>query len=185
MNTSPFTAALLAGGRSSRMGQDKATLLWEGKALWKRQIELLESLHPEHLLISGRPDGPYISSSYPVVFDRENNLGPLAGLKSLLENCTTPRLLVLAVDMPWMTLSLLQQLLQENEALVPQCEGWWEGTAAVYPREILPLIETSLKTSDRSFQSLLTRAKEQKLIRSWIVPSQFRSCFQSWNSPLM
>jgi molybdopterin-guanine dinucleotide biosynthesis protein A len=165
------------------MGQDKAALLWEGKALWKRQMEILESLRPQELLISGRPDGPYIGSSYPIVFDQEEDQGPLSGLKSLLEVCSTPRLLVLAVDMPWITPSLLQKLLEFNEPMVPRSEGWWVGTAAVYSKEILPLLEASLKTSDRSFQSLVSRAEEEKIVRTWIVPPPCQASFRSWNSP--
>src|SRR5690606_17093824 len=136
----PFTAALLAGGKSSRMGQDKATLTFEGQLLWKRQIGLLESLKPAQLLISGRKDGPYADSGYEIVQDHQKNLGPLAGLQSVLEQCRTTRLLLLAVDMPWMTHSVLNKLSSSKACLVPWHDNWWEGTVAVYPVNILPLV---------------------------------------------
>lgn len=179
----PFTAALLAGGKSSRMGQDKARLEFEGQPLWKHQIRLLESLSPDQLLISGRSDGPYAGTSYRVLLDEEPGLGPLAGLATLLAHCTAPRLLVLAVDMPWMTRPVLETLLGAEKGLVPEHDGWWEGTAAVYPREILPLIQKALHGPDRSFQALVRQAADQGLLASWPVPAGLRSCFRSWNTP--
>jgi molybdopterin-guanine dinucleotide biosynthesis protein A len=180
----PFTAALLAGGKSSRMGKDKATLEWEGQALWKRQINLLESLNPQQLLISGHPGGPYIGSSYEIVFDQQEGLGPLCGLQSLLENCDTQRLLVLAVDMPWMTQSVLEELLAGEESLVPHHDNWWEGTAAVYPVSLLPLLRMHLEGPDHSLQSLIREGIKQKLLASYPVPADQIQAFKSWNSPL-
>jgi molybdopterin-guanine dinucleotide biosynthesis protein A len=182
MNKS-FTAALLAGGKSSRMGQDKATLEWEGQVLWKRQIGLLESLNPEQLLISGRPDGPYVGSGYEIVYDRQSGLGPLAGLQSLLERCKTPRLLVLAVDMPWMTRSVLEELLAGEKSLVPHHDNWWEGTAAVYPVSLLPLIREHLQGSDHSLQSLIRDGIKEKFLVSFPIPADRIQAFKSWNSP--
>ncbi len=44
-----ITALLLTGGLSTRMGTDKATFVFEGKALWARQLKLLRELQPEAL----------------------------------------------------------------------------------------------------------------------------------------
>jgi molybdopterin-guanine dinucleotide biosynthesis protein A len=49
-----FSAVILAGGRSQRMGCDKAWLLFEGKSLLARQIELVRQVEPEEIFISGR-----------------------------------------------------------------------------------------------------------------------------------
>jgi molybdenum cofactor guanylyltransferase len=177
-----FTAALLAGGNSSRMGQDKSTLRWQGQALWQHQIHLLETLNPTQILISGRPDGPYMGSDYTILYDQEFGQGPLAGLEALLSACTSPRLLVLAVDMPWMTRSVLDQLLSFEKGVAPEHAGWWEGTAAVYPVNILPLVRDCLSGPDRSFQTLIRQAIRQDLLKTWMVPKELENCFQSWNT---
>jgi molybdenum cofactor guanylyltransferase len=180
---SPFTAALLAGGQSSRMGQDKATLPWQGQALWQHQIHLLQSLNPTQLLISGHPQGPYQNSGYNIIHDQENGRGPLGGLLSLLKHCSTPRLLLLAVDMPWMNASILQQLLAQPECLIPQHDQWWEGTAAVYPVHILPLLEQHLKGTDHSMQSFIRLGLAQGFLSSFpLLPEQI-AAFKSWNEP--
>ncbi|MDD5262724.1 MAG: molybdenum cofactor guanylyltransferase [Methylacidiphilales bacterium] len=182
MQTS-FTAGLLAGGRSSRMGRDKAALEFEGEMLWQRQVRLLESLNPSQLLISGRPDGPYIGSSYKVIYDQHADQGPLAGLAALLRACVTPRLLVLAVDMPWMTSSVLKQMLVHKGGVVIEHDGLWEGTAAVYPIEILSLVEDALAGPDHSLQSLIRRAKQAGLMETCRIPPAQADAFRSWNTP--
>ena len=177
-----FSAALLAGGKSSRMGQDKATLEFEDEPLWQRQVRLLESLDPAEVLISGRPDGPYVGSSYKIIYDHESGQGPLAGLAAVLEACTTSHLLVLAVDMPWMTQAVLESLLSFEKGAVPEHDGWFEGTAAVYPVSLLPLVKETLQSEDRSFQSLIRQAVAKKLVQTWSLPSDMLPSFHSWNT---
>lgn len=176
-----FSAALLAGGKSSRMGQDKAALEFEGELLWRRQVRLLEGLGPAEVLISGRPDGPYVGSSYKIIYDHEAG-GPLAGLAALLEACTSPHLLVLAVDMPWMTKAALETLLSFENGAVPEHEGWFEGTATVYPVSLLPLVQETLHSTDRSFQSLIRQAIDKKLLQTWPLPLGVIPSFRSWNT---
>ena len=53
-NPIPFAAALLAGGRSLRMGRDKARLPWGGEPLWRHQWRTLAALEPSSLLLSCR-----------------------------------------------------------------------------------------------------------------------------------
>ncbi len=178
-----FTAGLLAGGRSSRMGCDKAALEFEGEMLWQRQVRLLESLNPAQLLISGRPDGPYVGSAYKVIYDQHADQGPLAGLAALLRVCITPRLLVLAVDMPWMTSSALEQMLAHKGGFAIEHDGWWEGTAAVYPVEILPLVEGALAGPDHSLQSLIRVAKQAGLMNTCGIGPAQANTFRSWNTP--
>ena len=183
--TIPFTAALLAGGKSSRMGRDKAALKWEGQSLWQRQIHLLKSLRPEQILISGRPDGPYLESEYQIVFDAEPDLGPLGGIMSLLEACTTERLLVLAVDMPWMSLPVLEQMLSLDTGVVPMIDDRSEGAAAIYPTAIKPLIRSVLLAEDRSFQNLARLAVADGYVKNWEVPLNLQFHFRSWNSSIL
>lgn len=102
---------VLAGGKSSRMGQDKADLLWNGKTLLQCQIEKLAHLvGEENIFVSGhRPE----KKSIPDAF---SDRGPIEGLKTVLtaispENKYT-KALVIPVDMPLLTIGLLEDLMK-------------------------------------------------------------------------
>src|SRR4029077_13783233 len=55
-HTMTFSAVLLAGGESRRMGTDKATFLFRGKPLWQVQLETLRKLRPAEIFLSARTD---------------------------------------------------------------------------------------------------------------------------------
>src|SRR3954471_22198373 len=78
------TAVLMAGGRSRRMGRDKAELELGGRALWERQIEVLRALRPDALWVSGRAYG-----EVEAVADAWPDCGPLGGLASVLQRAET------------------------------------------------------------------------------------------------
>src|ERR1700732_3361101 len=114
----PFTAALLAGGKSSRMRQDKAYLPveWEGASmpLWERQLAVLKSVAPQKLVISGPRKQGY-PASVAVLADEWNGVGPLGGIATCLTRTRTALLLVLAIDLPRIQPGFLKKLLTRSE----------------------------------------------------------------------
>ena len=119
MSGKTLAVALMAGGRSTRMGQDKACLKdREGRPLWQGRLMLLQELKADEVLISCREAQPYLAESGDrLVFDRWENAGPLGGIVSCLEAMQSDFLLVLAVDLPGMTKLGLETLLA---AAMPQ-----------------------------------------------------------------
>lgn len=101
--TRPFSCILLAGGKSSRMGQDKAELNWHGQPLWQHMRTLAVAAGASKVVISRNVPG-FVPDRYP-------ETGPLAGIEAGLRYCQHPRVLVLAIDTPLLTAAALQQLL--------------------------------------------------------------------------
>jgi molybdenum cofactor guanylyltransferase len=106
-----FYAAVLAGGKSSRMGEDKSRLLLDGQTLLERAVELLQSSGAELVLVGGENRHPR------GVPDLLPHCGPPGGLYSLLDHIKhnygldgSP-LLLIPVDMPLLTITTLQKLL--------------------------------------------------------------------------
>src|SRR5947208_11762822 len=66
-----ISAVLLAGGKSSRMGEDKATILFRGAPLWKIQLDLLRKLQSEELLVSAQINPPWLPADAQFVADEE------------------------------------------------------------------------------------------------------------------
>lgn len=180
-----LTAVLLAGGQSRRMGRDKAFLEIGGEPLWRRQIAKLEQTADE-VLISVRDAASSIESAHRKIFDPPEANGPLAGLAAALRVASHAHLLVLAVDLPAMTSDYLRALSSQISAgrgAVPLADGFFQGTAAIYPREILPLVEEVLKSEDLSFQHLLRRAAALGMMKGIVVTAEEIPLFANWNTP--
>lgn len=132
-----FSAVILAGGQSSRMGRDKATVELGGQTLLARQLALARGAGATELFISGRVGVDYGVTAVRLLTDRFLNAGPLAGIEQALAEMSTAHLLVLAVDMPCLTAELVQNLAQacgKECGAVPEIRGCIEPLVAFYPR---------------------------------------------------
>lgn len=175
---------LLAGGRSSRMGADKASLIWRGQPLWQHQLRLAAEIGAKEILISGNPGGPYRHAAR-VIPDEISDAGPLAGLASLLNTMQSEWLLVVAVDMPWLDTSVLGSLLKEcdvGQGVVPWVEGRIEALAAVYPRAARKLAGECLVSENRSMHEFVRRTERQKLVKLLAQPASSSLFFRSVNT---
>ena len=187
MHNMNFSAALLAGGRSSRMKRDKASLEIGGEPLWQRQLATLARLNPAELLISSRADGPYAGSTATIVVDETPGLGPLGGLAALLKHSAHSVVVVLGVDLPKMSdgflHGLLNESLPEQKAVVTHDGVRFQPLAAVYTRACLPLLEHCLRGLDRSFQHFIRQGVEQGLIATRSLQIEELPFFLNLNTP--
>ncbi|MFN8352565.1 MAG: molybdenum cofactor guanylyltransferase [Flavobacteriales bacterium] len=143
-----WTGVVLAGGRSSRMGSDKALLEFEGSTLLHRAIQLLRQ-HCREVLVIGHPER-HADPHATVVPDERPGLGPLGGLATALKVARYGRLLVVACDMPMVNDRLLVRLKglldQGADAAVPRHEGGLEPLAAAYHRHCMEPFDHCLST---------------------------------------
>ncbi|MDR1193196.1 MAG: molybdopterin-guanine dinucleotide biosynthesis protein B [Peptococcaceae bacterium] len=134
-------AVILAGGKSRRMGTDKASLPWAGKTFLAHMAEQLRDL--DELLISAGAAEQFQDSGWPVIPDREPDRGPIGGLYSALLACRSDWLLALSCDMPLFKKELANYLIARispaYDALVtvtrdgqlhPLCGVYAKGAAA-------------------------------------------------------
>lgn len=180
-----FDAALLAGGRSSRFGRDKAFLDWRGHPLYVAQLRKLASLGPDHLWLSTRPEQPFpeILEGVTRVIDEVPDLGPLGGLRTILAASEAPWVLVLAVDLPKMEASYLSHLIAREGGLVPRTDHGWEPLAALYPRAgMLELVDEFLAADRRRLQDLLDEAARRGLIGEVPVAERELAFFANLNT---
>lgn len=158
--SSPFAAVLIAGGRSTRMKQDKALLQWHGQELWQVQLHKLQSLGAERVLLSCRREQALlVSDGVEIIHDPAGvDDGPLGAITRCLERVQMP-LLVLAVDMPWMTTAFLREQLSEHEN--PD-QGWFflgshgaEALAGMYVPTMLPHMCQALSEKNLKLQHVI------------------------------
>jgi molybdopterin-guanine dinucleotide biosynthesis protein A len=131
-----MSGLILAGGQSLRMGQDKATLVFDGEPLLARVARLLGHACDEILVASG--DGTRLEAfGLPQVADVVPDAGPLGGLVAGLERATNPLVAAVAVDMPFVSAPLLRALAHlwtVEDAIVPVTDRGPEPLHAVYAR---------------------------------------------------
>ena len=181
-----FSAVILAGGKSSRMGRDKAWLLLDGKPLLARQIALVRELAPEEIFISGRACVDYSLFGYRVLMDRYPDAGPLAGIAAGLEASSSPLVLVLAVDMPDMTSGALRRLLERctpGVGIVPRVNHRVEPLAAYYPKAAQTIAADMLSRGLREVRTFVEECKRSRLLSFHDFEAGELHYFANWNAP--
>jgi molybdopterin-guanine dinucleotide biosynthesis protein A len=180
------SAALLAGGKSTRMGHDKCLIEVNGIPTWRRQLGLLSSLSPEVFAVAPhRPE--WLPQMFSWVQDAAQDVGPIGGLAAVLSQATYQNVLVLAVDMPAMTNDFLKTMLcmmERRSGIVPQIGERYEPLCAIYPRNALSVVRDQLFVKrDNSLQALLRSLIRSGLMHSFSVPSSKRCLFRNLNFP--
>lgn len=186
----PFATALLAGGRSTRMKQDKALLHWHGQDLWQAQLHKLQSIGASRVLLSCRAEQPLFVSpeeGVETLHDPDDvDQGPLGAITRCLEHVQMP-LFVLAVDMPWMTAAFLREQIAKHDRAD---QGWFfrgshgdEALAGMYVPAMLPLMRKALEDQDLKLQRLIETCVHSGTAITCPIEDHQAAFFHNVNTP--
>lgn len=154
-----MTGIVLAGGRSRRLGRDKAAELVGGRTLLQRALDSLAEVSGELLVVGRAPeDAMALGSGVRFLEDREPDRGPLAGLQTGLLAAASPYVWAVGCDMPFLDPSLLTQLAElapGHDAVAPVLDGTPQTLHAVYALSCAPMAEALLRKGAAGLQSLL------------------------------
>jgi molybdopterin-guanine dinucleotide biosynthesis protein A len=192
-----FSAVILAGGKSSRMGRDKAFLDLDGEPLLGRQIRVAREAGAAEVIVSGRRGVNYSGFQCPVVLDGVWDGGPVAGILAGLEAAVWPLVMVLAVDMPCMCPAMLGRLLSQCDAsrgAVPRVGGRLEPLAAFHCKSASVLGRhvqiagarsnlTAGSPAAMSATAFSELCRERGYARFVDFPASCDRFFVSWNAP--
>ena len=181
-----FSALLLAGGESRRMGRDKATMDFGGRPMWERQLELLRALGPDKIFVSARIKPAWAAGDVEVLIDDPPSRGPLSGLTKALSEVGAAHLLVLAVDMPFMTAEELRRslaLTADGCGVVPMIGRRAEPLAAIYPAEAAADFQAALAGADFSLQTVMHQLAGAGKVKLRMVPETDAQPYRSVNEP--
>jgi molybdopterin-guanine dinucleotide biosynthesis protein A len=177
---------ILAGGHSRRMGRDKAFLELDGRTLLARALDLLRALTPEVWIVG--PAAKFRSYGW-VIEDIFADCGPLAGIHAALCASATELNLIVAVDLPFVTESLLRFIIEQARAgdavvTVPRIAGGYQPLCAVYRRAFAPLSAAALESGrnkiDALFAKTTTRILEEPELRRFAFSPEM---FHNLNTP--
>ena len=152
-----------AGGRSSRMGRDKAWLELDGQTMIERVITAIKPVTTDVSVIANSAE--YNRLGLPVYADTHKGIGPLEAIRTALANASTSRILLVGCDLPFVTAELFSFLLSlkgDYQAIVPVgADDRLEPICAVYSTdaisEVTHLIESGARKVSLLFEQIRTR----------------------------
>ncbi|MDJ0554723.1 MAG: molybdenum cofactor guanylyltransferase [Microcoleaceae cyanobacterium MO_207.B10] len=175
MNISPtknhLVSLILAGGKSSRMGEDKALIMWQGIPMLKRVYQVAAKCTEKVYIITPWPE------KYQSILPTEcqwltelNSQGPLIGFAQGLAQINSDWILLLGCDLPQLKSDIIQnwkiqlnQISPENLALIPKQSQGWEPLCGFYRQQIKVELQKYIDQGNRSFQNLLNQIRVQPL----------------------
>ena len=155
---------VLSGGKSRRMGTDKAFLLVQHKPMLKRMIDLI-SPWCIHMAISGQ-NQDYSIFKLELVPDVFAGHGPVSGLHAALSHSSTDWNLVVGVDLPFLNEELLLYLLSAEvdcDCIIPEHDAGLEPLAGLYNKRILPVLEEMIEAGDYKLMNMFRKVQTRYL----------------------
>jgi molybdopterin-guanine dinucleotide biosynthesis protein A len=150
LTTKEVSGIILAGGRSSRMGKNKAFLTVDNnQKIIEGIIELFQELFQETIIVSNEPE-LYEYLGVPVTTDIIPRQGPLSGIHAGLVKAGTQYSFVVPCDMPFLQANLIKLLVEEAvgfDVAVPQIGKYLQPLHAVYSKNCLEHIEKCLNNN--------------------------------------
>ena len=192
------TGGILAGGHSSRFGSNKALFSPNGETLIERAAELLRPLCRQVLVSASHANAAaYAFLDLDIVEDLHSDCGPLGGLEAMLNRCTTPWLLVLTCDMPYVSSEALHVMISQaqlSDALdesLPRAFAWQresDGSISPFPllikRSVLPQLceqiqheHFGVKAFLRTVDTYYIKTDSEELLRNVNRPEDWHELF--------
>ncbi len=172
----PITAFVLAGGKSTRMGSDKAFAVVEGQTLLQRVLQTLRLVTRDVMIVG-------LQSKFrdyaPVVEDVFPERGPLGGIHAALRATATDLNLVVAVDLPFVPSSFLTYLgdrAQETNAavVIPRAAGRWQPLCAIYRKSFATAAQKALAHGRNKIDALFLEVSVLSIEEEEITRAGFR-----------
>lgn len=153
---------ILAGGKSSRMGQDKAFVRLGNQPMIEvilAKLSPLFCLSP--IIIANQPE-KYTDLGVQVQADKLPSLGPLSGIHAALHYASAPFIFVVGCDNPLLNagvIGYMQNQIADYDIVVPDYGGYYHPLHAIYKQHCLPVIEAMLRQDNRKLTDLFSKMK--------------------------
>lgn len=175
MDNRKITIGILAGGKSSRMGEDKALLKYGQETFLEHIVNILKPLG--EIVVAARA-GQELSNidGINLVYDKYTDCGPLAGMANILASSKNSWCFICAVDMPKISVELVSYLEEfcssDYDCVCLTVAGQAQPLCALYRSSLLPIVEEQLENNSYKLQDILTK------VRTKYVDIE-RSCFDA------
>lgn len=165
MDITLLTCIVLTGGKSIRLGRDKALEAFGNGNLLEKVLSRLRLLKADVIMVANRNQDFGMLSGDPglkLVTDIFPEKGPLGGIYTGLSLSVTQSNLVVACDMPFLNIDLIRYMVEISNSydlVVPRKGKYYEPLHAVYSRTCLPVIEDMLRQDELQVYQILSMVK--------------------------
>ncbi len=144
---SMVTGIILAGGKSSRFGSNKALFEYQGKKLVEYSIQTLKPLCEKILISTNQPE-KFAFTGLQTVRDTYPDCGPIGGIHACLQQSESEHHLITGCDLPWLDTRLFAHILQCSpgfQVVIPSHKGLKETMTCYYNKTSTETLEKALQ----------------------------------------
>ena len=160
-----MTGVVLAGGRNSRMGRDKASLPWQGSDFLQVILKNLAAICDELIVVTNAARSDYLPN-IRYVADIIPQRGPLSGIHAGLVHAASDLSFITACDMPYLSVAAVEHLRALSsgwDVVAPGEATCLEPLFACYRKTCIPVIEELLQQDVRKTQALFSRVRYRQV----------------------
>lgn len=183
MNNMPLSGYVFAGGKSRRMGTDKALLKIDNQPVMQRMIDIIKPFCND-IAISGQNED-YLIFELEMIPDVYSGCGPVSGIFSCLQHSKTDWNLIISVDVPFVNAEFIRFLISniaDADCVIPKHISGLEPLVALYHKKALPVVEEMIRKGDYKLMNLIARLDTKELDCSEFLVNNPR-LFYNLNSP--
>ena len=157
-----ITGFVLAGGKSSRMGQDKGLMLLHGKEMVLNIVEQLLPCVDEVLIVSNNK--AYNKFGFTILEDLIKNTGPAAGIFTALKHSKTDLNIFVGCDMPFISTAAIEYLIQQatdKDICIATANGMQHPLFGIYNKSILNMLELLIHQNELKLKTIIQQFNHQ------------------------
>jgi len=151
-----ISAIILAGGKSSRMGQNKALMKINGITIIELILNEISKISTDILISSNTTEYNFLN--FKIVNDEIKNIVPISGIYSGLKNIKNEKAIIVSCDIPFINNNLIEYLIENSQnfdVTIPEFNNFLEPLIGIYSKSIVKNIENEIINSNYSIQKII------------------------------
>ncbi len=157
-----ITLIILAGGKSSRMGTDKALLKINGKTFVQNIYDNLKDNFADIIISTNNIDVRITGAK--IISDKIKNIGPMGGIYTCLKHSKTELNFIVSVDTPFISSELAHEIISKSDnydITIIRCNNKTNPIIGIYSKQVLPILEQEINSKMYKMMKFLEKTNYQ------------------------
>jgi len=174
---------ILAGGNSSRMGQDKGLLLLDQCSIMETILDECKLITPSIFILTANEK--YAAFNYPLVPDNIQHIGPAGGIDAMLQHTQTENNLIISCDMPFVTHAAMLELIslqEDHDITIPMFHDYPEAMFGLYKKQCKNKWRELIENGTHKMSSIISHFT-YKFVDGEFLEKKYPKLFTNINTP--